>query len=1113
MNAEHLSILFVLIITLGISLCTSQNSFLSVLALTPVGPTSIVEGKISAVPEKDLDKFGIEMIYPTKTGGEQWFINMVNPVADGRFDPQDKITRNSDGSWKMKSDKVRMSVYTSRGYHLGDISKTQTHDELMKRGYMQSTSDWKNVEITGYVKLNSYTHNDNFVWYTRGGKHTDADPCEGAGYKGNLDYNGKVQFSKEQWHVSYVKSPYKQVMGSLQGKWIGFKFVEYNFNNTQETQTLQPVKLEIWVDPDADGTNWKKVYEGGDAGRWGRSGESCRGAPDQIIGWGGPVASYRWDFASDVDFKDFSVREIVPVGGITSNIGFFDGAKSGYGDGSVGSNSSHSIVDPGNLYAPSGKKVAQRNNDTGLEISSIPKLLIRNDSEGVKTPSQRNEDKTLRVGNTTYVIWAEGDEDNTDIYMKISHNNGLSFSDPINLSNNPASLSYNPDIEESNGNVYIVWEDDSGISGNTDIFFIKSSDGGATFSERKNLSNDPSGSGEPRISVLNGNIYVTWMGTTPDKPGLSVRESKDNGETFSNGIDLNQNLREAPNEASNSSYSRYPSSSSTLMLNTINNNDTAVAFVKDTVPDVRYNTLTNNLTEGSRSAIYIGGIANATYNQKNITSSGSAYSSDNSKDMRSPEILLQPGMTNMSVRVDMLRHPIHFINLSDTALESQGIEKVEQPENSIDILNSTNMRLNTDLTKKENNVSNYLKEPVQSANDVALRVQAKNALLRAEHNFDNFSSSSSNRNDLHPNPAIEISLSNAGLKAWEEKERQVKNVAPPQSRNTLIQERTFAYSPQYDPASNALNKAPKLSNQSQLAMASLDITSYRRPQERIGHILGEDKSPAPTISIDKQTESQSSVDTLSNQDGQRLIFDPAPKDQAIPNVLTTKLIKSKDVQIPGHTNQKIPRNDKITTMPTVGQHDLNKQKDYHNATKAAKKDKIITFQGKPFRIELSGKDKEGIVNPPTFKIVNRPHHARIDSIDTHKGKLNSTPDKTYAAQDSFKYSVSGERSSNTPETISLEIDRTQTAEKKLSQPKIANQNGHDLQYKQIPREKQGGYEVGSKEKVARGTSTAGKNDDVLVREIENQGDTSGSPNEKSHVKKSVGIHYLRQTNM
>ncbi|MDF2737836.1 MAG: type protein, partial [Nitrososphaeraceae archaeon] len=33
---------------------------------------------------------------------------------------------------------------------------------------------------------------------------------------------------------------------------------------------------------------------------------------DQLITWGGPIATFRWDKADDVDFKSFSVREIQP---------------------------------------------------------------------------------------------------------------------------------------------------------------------------------------------------------------------------------------------------------------------------------------------------------------------------------------------------------------------------------------------------------------------------------------------------------------------------------------------------------------------------------------------------------------------------------------------------------------------------------------------------------------------------------------------------------------------------------------------------------------------------------------------------------------------------------
>jgi len=38
----------------------------------------------------------------------------------------------------------------------------------------------------------------------------------------------------------------------------------------------------------------------------------CVGDPDQIITWRGPIATFWWDSATDVNFKNLSVREIEP---------------------------------------------------------------------------------------------------------------------------------------------------------------------------------------------------------------------------------------------------------------------------------------------------------------------------------------------------------------------------------------------------------------------------------------------------------------------------------------------------------------------------------------------------------------------------------------------------------------------------------------------------------------------------------------------------------------------------------------------------------------------------------------------------------------------------------
>jgi len=259
--------------------------------------------------KKNFDKFGVTQIYPTKKDGEQWYLKS-NPDSDTRFSPQTSLTKNSDGSFKIKSTKVRMGVFTSSGFHPGEI-KTLNHNKIALAGYMQSPNDWKDVEITGYVKLNS-GNNDNFVWYARGARHTgygSPQGCEGVAYKGDLFYDGSTRFSKEQWHTGgYVFGEFGKNIGPIKDKWVGLKVIMYNI--VQDDKTI--VKLELWVDKN-NNNDWTKAAEKIDKGGWGNTGGECGGEADQIITWGGPIASFRWDGATDVDFKKFSVREIAPL--------------------------------------------------------------------------------------------------------------------------------------------------------------------------------------------------------------------------------------------------------------------------------------------------------------------------------------------------------------------------------------------------------------------------------------------------------------------------------------------------------------------------------------------------------------------------------------------------------------------------------------------------------------------------------------------------------------------------------------------------------------------------------------------------------------------------------
>jgi hypothetical protein len=260
------------------------------------------------ISTESVDKFRIKKIYPTKQGGEEWYLSSSSssgPADDCRFDPKTTLIQNPDGSYKVKSTQVRISVLTSTGYDQDDIT-TYNQKELAEKGYMQSSNDWKNVEVSGYVKLNSGNDDSGFSWYGRGGQHIDLEECEGTAYHGQIRYDGKSDFSKEQWHPGgYSFTEPLPVVDPIEGRWIGYKFVMYNFEKNGEIG----VKLENWIDEKNNNT-WVKVDEHIDEGGWGDEGHKCGGSPDQIISWGGPIVTFRWDDAKDVDIKHFSVREI-----------------------------------------------------------------------------------------------------------------------------------------------------------------------------------------------------------------------------------------------------------------------------------------------------------------------------------------------------------------------------------------------------------------------------------------------------------------------------------------------------------------------------------------------------------------------------------------------------------------------------------------------------------------------------------------------------------------------------------------------------------------------------------------------------------------------------------
>jgi hypothetical protein len=138
------------------------------------------------------------------------------------------------------------------------------------------------------------------------------------------------------------------------------------------------------------------------------------------------------------------------------------------------------------------------------------------------------------------VVWEDDTPGNVDVMFSRSADAGVSFSPPVNVSNSTASAGSPEVATDTNGNIFVVWENDSM---NLGILFSRSTDGGVTFSTPAFLSTNTAGSISPQIAVdSGGNISVVWEDDILGTSDISFNSSADQGVTFSIPKSLSNNV-------------------------------------------------------------------------------------------------------------------------------------------------------------------------------------------------------------------------------------------------------------------------------------------------------------------------------------------------------------------------------------------------------------------------------------------------------------------------------------------------------------------------------------------------------------------------------------------
>ena len=131
-----------------------------------------------------------------------------------------------------------------------------------------------------------------------------------------------------------------------------------------------------------------------------------------------------------------------------------------------------------------------------------------------------------------HVVWQDKQSGNFEIYHKKSSNMGNSWSATHRLTYS-SGPSETPAIDISSGGViYVVWSDSS--SGNGDIYLKKSTDGGSTWSALNRLTWNNGDSKNPRIKIdSGGTLHMAWQDKTPGNFEIFYRRSTNGGATWS----------------------------------------------------------------------------------------------------------------------------------------------------------------------------------------------------------------------------------------------------------------------------------------------------------------------------------------------------------------------------------------------------------------------------------------------------------------------------------------------------------------------------------------------------------------------------------------------------
>src|SRR3989449_23859 len=179
-----------------------------------------------------------------------------------------------------------------------------------------------------------------------------------------------------------------------------------------------------------------------------------------------------------------------------------------------------------------------------------PPIRVNDDAAGA---AQAEPSLALDPANNIYIVWTDARSGNNDVYFAKSINGGQTFSANLRVNDVTTNSQSEPDLAVDPANphlVHVVWTDTRSPILGPDIVYANSTDGGLSFNPSVRVNDDVTSTeqGQPAIAVApNRDVYVVWRDprSAAKGPDIYFAKSSDLGATWSPNIYVNSDVGNA----------------------------------------------------------------------------------------------------------------------------------------------------------------------------------------------------------------------------------------------------------------------------------------------------------------------------------------------------------------------------------------------------------------------------------------------------------------------------------------------------------------------------------------------------------------------------------------